>query len=347
MIGFLAFFMALAIPVSIPRSVAPETTVLAQEHREGYTCQLIEYNVSQDERVKAYLLIPDGASRTDRKPGLVLLHDHGARFDIGKEKLVRPLPSAPQNILLSAKQWSDDNFDGVYFGDKLASMGYVVIVPDMLYWGSRSTSKCQQWSRMQFCSEPGDIKTLKSEVYEGQRACYDSLYNKGVIWAEQTIREDAAAARLLKGLDCVQKENIGCFGWSMGAHRAWLLTAFCKDVKTGVALCWMTLKETVSLPYKASDYSMLIPAMREEYDFPDIARWLAPKPFFFLNGLQDKLFPVWSVKRAFADMKEHYIMAGAEKQLRTDFFDGPHHCGLDVQEMIVSFLQQQLPTRAR
>lgn len=339
--------MALSLPVTLGRSVAPEMTILEQEQREGYVCKLIEYSVSEDERVKAYLLVPDAASRANRVPGLVLLHDHGARFDIGKEKLVRPLKSSPEHIRISAKQWSDDNFDGVYFGDRLASMGYVIIVPEQLYWGSRSTELTQRWSRMNHLGEAGDIKTVKNDVYEGQRACYDSLYAKGVVWAEKTLQEDAAAARLLKGLDCVQKDRIGCFGWSMGAHRAWLLAAFCKDVRTGVALCWMTLKETTALPYKASDYSMLIPQMRERYDFPDIAAWLAPKPFYFLNGLQDKLFPVWSVKRAFADMREYYRIAGAEEQLRTDFFDGPHHCGVDVQERIISYLQQELPTKVR
>ncbi len=87
---------------------------------------------------------------------------------------------------------------------------------------------------------------------------------------------------LLAALPYVDAGRIGCFGWSMGAHRAWLLAAFCPVVKTGVALCWMTLKRTQAQPPSASDYSMMIPALRERWDFPDIARWLCPKPFLFL-----------------------------------------------------------------
>lgn len=334
--------LAAAVPLTTGHGTAPRMAVLESERREGYVCQLVEYNVSPQERVQSYLLIPDGADAKDRRPGLVLLHDHGARFDIGKEKLVRPLPSAPDHIRASSAQWVADGFDGVYFADRLAAAGYVVIVPDALYWGSRSTALCQQWSRMKFGGESGDIETVKNAVYEGQRAVYDSLERRGTIWAEQTLREDAAAARLLRSLPCVQKSKIGCFGWSMGAHRAWLLAAFCKQVKTGVALCWMTLMETQVQPYKASDYSMLIPKMREKYDFPDIARWLAPKPFFFLNGLQDKLFPVPAVERAFARMHEIYEQKGAGDRLRTEFFDGPHHCGLAEQETIISYLDAQL-----
>ncbi|MBQ9661464.1 MAG: alpha/beta fold hydrolase [Bacteroidales bacterium] len=341
MLKFLMILLA-AGPLTAGRSVPPRMTVLGSEQREGYVCQLIEYNVSPEERVQSYLLIPDGAGPKDRRPGLVLLHDHGARFDIGKEKLVRPLPSAPGHIKASAAEWVEGGFDGVYFADRLAAAGYVVIVPDALYWGSRSTALCQEWSRRKFGGAPGDPDELRTAVYEGQRAVFDSLSRKGVVWAEQTLHEDAAAARLLRGLPCVQKRRIGCFGWSMGAHRAWLLAAFCKQVRTGVALCWMTLMETQVQPYKASDYSMLIPEMRERYDFPDIARWLAPKPFFFLNGLQDKLFPVPAVERAFARMQEIYDGKGAGGRLRTEFFDGPHHCGLAEQETIIRYLDDQL-----
>ena len=338
----LLFLLLAAGPLQVGRSVAPRMTVLESEQREGYVCQLVEYNVSRDERVRSYLLVPSGASRRDRRPGLVLLHDHGARFDIGKEKLVRPLPSAPDYIKASAQQWVDDGFDGVYFADRLASAGYVVIVPDALYWGSRSTPLCRRWSRMKFAGEGGDIDSVKTAVYEGQRAVYDSLERKGVIWAEQTLREDAAAARLLRRLPCVKRRRIGCFGWSMGAHRAWLLAAFCKQVRTGVALCWMTLMETQQQPYKASDYSMLIPQMRERYDFPDIARWLAPKPFFFLNGLQDRLFPEAAVRTAFERMQAIYEEKGAGGRLRTEFFEGEHHCGLREQQTILAYLDGQL-----
>ena len=342
MLRLLVLILLAAGPLQAGRSVRPAMRVLESEQRDGYTCQLVEYNVSKEERVQSYLLIPDGASRRHRRPALVLLHDHGARFDIGKEKLARPLPSAPDYIKASAQQWVEDGFDGVYFADKLAAAGYVVIVPDALYWGSRSTALCQQWSRMKFGDERGNIDSVKTLVYEGQRACYDSLARQGVVWAEQTLHEDAAAARLLRRLPCVKKRRIGCFGWSMGAHRAWLLAAFCKQVRTGVALCWMTLMETQVQPYKASDYSMLIPKMRERYDFPDIARWLAPKPFFFLNGRQDKLFPVDAVQTAFDRMQAIYAEKHAGGRLRTEFFDGPHHCGLAEQQAILDFLGTRL-----
>ncbi len=338
MFQVLALILAL-LPLKLWPAQDPQTRVLSAEQRDGYVCQLVEYRTFGEERVQAYLLSP---SDGEKHPGLVLLHDHGARFDIGKEKLVRPLACAPGHIRASARQWVQDGFDGVYFADSLAALGYVVLVPDALYWGSRSTEKCQEWSRMQFGGEAAaGSKKLKQEVYEGQRAVYDSLQLKNRIWAEQTLNEDAAAARLLKGLPNVLEERIGCFGWSMGAHRAWLLAAFSQDVKTGVALCWMTLKSTQAQPSSASDYSMMIPRLRREYDFPDIARWLCPKPFLFLSGKADHLFPYRETEAAFRAMQDIYRESGGGG-LETEFFDGGHHCGKREQQTIVRFLDRQL-----
>ena len=68
-------------------------SVLLAEHREGYTCSLVEYEAGES-RVPAYLLVPDGASADAPRPALVLLHDHGARFDIGK----RPAFAKDRNV---------------------------------------------------------------------------------------------------------------------------------------------------------------------------------------------------------------------------------------------------------
>lgn len=337
-------FHTLILILSVLASCSgPDFSVIERETRDGYECCLIEYEVSPGEKVRSFLLIPENASPQSACPGLVLLHDHGARFDIGKEKLARPFASAPENIRLSSAQWVKDNFDGVYFADSLASLGYAVIVPDMLYWGDRSTGLCRQWSRTVFCGDEGDAAALKKQVYEGQRDIYDSLYAEGTVWAEKTLAEDDAAAGILAGLGCVDKNRIGVFGWSMGAHRAWLLAAFGRHVSAGVSVCWMTMKEAMPVPYKASDYAMLIPHLREAYDFPDIAYRLAPKRYLFLNGRNDKLFPARISEQAFEKMQSIYSEAGAEGRLETEFFEGGHHCGKEVQKRVVDFLEKTVP----
>ncbi len=99
----LSMLLALSWPVSPERPPKPRVRLLETECREGYECRLVEYSSSSKERLRTYLLVPDGASRKDRRPALVLLHDHGARFDIGKEKLARS--DSPGTVVLGRKEF--------------------------------------------------------------------------------------------------------------------------------------------------------------------------------------------------------------------------------------------------
>ena len=355
----------------VGRSVRPGMRVLEREQRDGYECRLVEFAVDDSsydadgkmvagkERVRAYLLVPDGASRRDRRPAVVMLHDHGARFDIGKEKLVRPIYGAlpfgeKDHVALSSSQWIDKNFDGIYFADSLAASGYVVLVTDAQYWGERSSDQAQRWSELTYGSaeqytlesdrmldaksRKAEIKSLKKAVYEGQREVYADLQSRDIIWAEKILRDDIASVKLLAGLPYVDSARIGAFGFSMGAHRCWLLAAFCGQVKCGVALSWMTSLDGYE-GNNASDLSMRIQPMRDLMDFGDIGKYLAPKPMLFLSGETDHLFPKVLVEKAFCKLHSHY---GSDDILYTEFFDGGHYCSKKEQARIVEFFRQAL-----
>lgn len=363
----------------VGRVVRPDMVVLAEEDRGDYTCKLVEFSVDDSyvndcgrkvkaaERIKGYLLLPDAADK-GKCPALVMLHDHGARFDIGKEKLVKPLVAVlpkgvDDHIYRSSRQWIDKNFDGVYVADSLAALGYVILVTDALYWGERSSDEAQRWSELNYGlrgdetlesdraltakARKDTLKALKTRVYEGQRTVYSEFAKKNVIWAEKILRDDVASVRLLAGLPYVDSSNIGAFGFSMGAHRCWLLAAFCDKVKCGVALSWMTSLNGYD-GNNASDLSMRIQPMRDYLDFGDIAKFLAPKPMLFLNGASDHLFSKELVQIAFDKMKAHYETYETEfgtpcaLHLNTEFFDGGHHCGKEEQATIVSFLKKYL-----
>lgn len=357
----------------VGNSVRPRMKTLAKEQRDGYECRYIDFSTEKEERIKAYLLVPDKASWAEKCPAVVMLHDHGARFDIGKEKLVRPVASLlpdgeDDHVMKSSRQWIDKNFDGVFLADSLASLGYVVLVADALYWGERSPEDAQRWSELNY-GDPASgeyaglsskerkalIKELKNKVYDGQKILYDSLHDSGVIWAEKMLRDDIASVRLLLRLPYVDKRNVGAFGFSMGAHRCWMLAAFCDEVKCGVALSWMTSLDREER-MKPSDYSMAVMPMREHLDFGDIGLFLAPKPMLFLNGVEDHLFPKEKVDIAFRKLQKHYSVYNethsgkpsaartepAFEPLQTVFFSGGHHCGKDVQASIVRFLDENL-----
>ena len=354
------------------RTLRPDMMVVAEEDRGGYVCQLIEYSVDDSytdcngrrikdsERVRGYLLVPDVA-RKGKCPALVMQHDHGARFDIGKEKLVRPILSAlpfdaDDHIYISSQQWVHKYFDGVYLADSLAANGYVVLVSDAYYWGDRASDQAHRWSELTYGSAeqysvPSDCaldkssrkdlqKSLKNDVYQGQTAVYNDLRKKGIIWAEKILRDDIAAAGLVAGLPYVDKRRVGAFGFSMGAHRCWLLAAFCRQVKYGVAVSWMTTLEDYD-SNNPSDLSMRIQPLRDYLDFGDIGMYLSPKPMLFLNGDTDPLFPKESVQTAFEKLHYHYDACRKKSEksvVCTQFFSGGHHCGKTVQQILLNYL---------
>ena len=311
------------------------------EYRDGYEVDRVRIG-----SIPAYLLIPDSAVAGHPAPAVLMLHDHGARFDIGKEKLVKPIHSAPEHIKRSARQWVDLNFEGVFLADSLASLGYVVLVPDALYWGERSSRDAQRWSRLTFTEdyEPDmphradTIKALKESVYEGQRDVYARcLSNLGQEWAEVILSDDLSALRWLSMLNIVDAGRIGSFGFSMGAHRSWFLAANTDLLRCTVAQNWMTslaAADTVS----ASSLSMSVRNLRSRMDIPEIAAMASPTPMLMLAGERDHLFPRDTVARCFRLMQERY----EKGMLRTEFFDGEHECPKRVQVLVADYLDGML-----
>ncbi|MBE4736229.1 dienelactone hydrolase family protein [Streptomyces caniscabiei] len=242
---------------------------------DGYTRETVTFSLTRYGRVRGALLTPHG---TGPFPAVLLLHDHGAKFDIGKEKLVRPW--FDESRLASAQAWADRYFSGRFVGDELARRGYVVLAVDALGWGDRGPT-----------------------TYEEQQALASNLYNLGSSLAGLMAREDVRAAGFLAGLDRVDRRRVAALGFSMGAFRAWQTAALSDDIAAAASVCWMTGLKEVMVPGNnilrgQSSYYMLHPGLARHLDFPDVASIGAPKPMLFLHGGQDPLFTEEGVRVA-------------------------------------------------
>ena len=154
-----------------PPPVSFSPVVIGEEDRGSYIAQRVVFNISADSRILAYLLIPKGKGPF---PAALLLHDHGSRFDIGKEKVVKPFDE-PEERLQSAHEWADESYGGRFIGDELAKMGYVCLAFDMLNWSDR-----------------GGVG------FEGQQALASNLFNLGASFAGLIAYEDLRAAEGLR-----------------------------------------------------------------------------------------------------------------------------------------------------
>ena len=299
-----------------------EAKVLYEEQREGYKARKLEIRLSRYYTVPAYLLIPDGKGPF---PAVNVLHDHGAHLFIGKEKVIRPLACEDSVVISDAEAWVS-NYEGQYFGDYLARHGFVVFATDAPMWGERGQKE--------------GPRRDKYDMIAGNMMMY------GIDLSAYMTYDDIRATDFLASLPEVDPKRIGCTGWSMGAYRTWMLSALSDRIKAGAAVCWMvTTDEQLTFRYKRTEnggFANCLPGLRRWLDYPHIASIACPKPMLFINGSQDKLFPVAGEQKAFAIMHSVYESQGAGDKIETELWDMPHSCPLRAQERVLAFFQRFL-----
>ena len=158
--------------------------------------------------------------------------------------------------------------------------------------------------------------------------------------------DDLRATDYLASMPEVDAKRIGCTGWSMGAYRAWMLSALSDRIKVGAAVCWMvTTDEQLSFRYSRTEnggFANCLPGLRRWLDYPHIASIACPKPMLFINGTQDKLFPVAGAKKAFDIMHDVWDSQGAGDRLETELWEMPHSCPIRAQQHVLEFFQKHL-----
>ena len=299
-----------------------DVKVLYEEQRDGYKARKLEIRLSRYYTVPAYLLIPDGKGPF---PAVNVLHDHGAHLFIGKEKVIRPLACEDSVVVKDAEEWVM-NYEGQYFGDYLARHGYVVFASDAPMWGERGQKEGPRRDRY--------------DMIAGNMMMY------GIDLSAYMTFDDIRATDYLASLPEVDSLRIGCTGWSMGAYRAWMLSALSDHIKAGAAVCWMvTTDEQLSFRYSRTEnggFANCLPGLRRWLDYPHVASIACPKPMLFINGSQDKLFPVAGVKKAFQTMHEVWDSQGVGDRIETELWEMPHSCGLRSQQRVLLFFQKYL-----
>ncbi|MBW3598861.1 MAG: hypothetical protein KY475_16500, partial [Planctomycetes bacterium] len=105
-----------AWPEPCPLNACIEETIAC----DGYRIERVSYEVEPDDRVPAFVLIPDSASADRPAPGVCIWHQHNGQWHLGK--------SEPAGLAGNPMH---------HTGVALAGEGYVVLCPDALGFEDR------------------------------------------------------------------------------------------------------------------------------------------------------------------------------------------------------------------
>lgn len=292
--------------------------IIDEIDRGYFVARKIAFNLTRDSRVVGLLLLPKGKGPF---PATIFYHDHGSKFDIGKEKLISPWGD-PQK-LQSAQLWADRHFSGRFPGDELARHGYVVLAVDALGWGDR-----------------GPL------TYDGQQALAANFANMGSSLAGLMALEDTRAAEFLASLPEVNKRQIASAGFSMGAFRAWQAAALTDTITATVAVNWMATAKGLMVPGNnqlrgGSAWHMTHPGLMQFLDYPDVASLVAPRPMLVFAGEEDRLFPVNSVTEALQKMGSVWAAWQRPECLDSKIWPGAHVFEAEQQDYAFDWLDRQ------
>lgn len=347
--------MPLRKTAEMTEEVTEEITAVASAkgtEAAGFVRELYQLQLTEHSRTNAYLLRPPQV-----RAGVLLLHDHGAFFAIGKEKWLAAPPQAlaqrssattpshtpssahtqspadtassaatPSNTAESpwpaASRWQAKYFDGHAIADELAAQGYLVLVADSVGFG-----------------EHGQLQ------YAEQQQLAAHLLATGHSLAGLAAVEDLQLAAFLRSQLGGDKPLIS-LGFSMGAFRAWQVAALSDEVDASAAICWFgrwqdMVQAGSNLDKGQTAFYFLHPGLNARYDIPDLVSLAAPKPLYLINGGQDALMPVDGVLHGYRQLQQVWRLLSAEAQLRTELWsEAGHRFSAAQQQQVWQWLHE-------
>lgn len=323
----------------LPPPVPFDVEVLAEEDRGSYTATLFTFQVDAAYRTEAYLLMPHGRGPF---PAVVALHDHGAFFLWGKEKLVRSPKAQHPALAEHVRRHYGDRF----VADELAQRGYAVIVIDQWLWGEKRVPDVAGAERLDLSTYEGAL------AYNGLAAELERQISFAMLFAGRTMPgqmlfADRRALDLLLQDERVDAGRLACLGLSMGGFRSIHLAAMDERIRAAVEVGWMCalasyLRHHDHLYRWPNVIGLCTPGLVRHLDFPDLASLICPRPLLLMAGRQDTLYPIASVQEAFDKIEAVYRSQGAAERVQARWYDVPHCFDVPMQEEAFAWLDRWL-----
>jgi acetyl esterase/lipase len=250
-----------------------------------YARERVVFDSEATMAVPAYLLVPH--ERNAPGPAILAIHGHGP----GKARICGI---------------TDEVHDeGAPYAHELASVGYVVLAPDLRGFGERADwmpddkYHCD-WDLV--CATMAGVVPHQRNLWDLQRAL------------------DALAAHAL-----VDPARIGAAGLSYGATCTLFLAALDDRVRAAVVSGYLSSwRAAHTVPWNMCG-SQILPGQIGDLEHLDVAALIPPRPLLAESGVDDLIFPVDAARETVASLRRVYGELGApDDALVHDVFDGGH-----------------------
>lgn len=273
-----------------PQPCPLNVTLREEIRRDGFTIRSVHYYNQPLDPIPAMLLIPDGVTAEKPAPAVAVWHQHNGEYHLGKTEPAG-LAGNPMH----------------HTGAALAREGYVVLCPDAL------------------CFEERQDPTQKLKNGEYERFEFLRYVVDGKCMAWKNIFDMRTAIDYLCTLPEVQKDNIGCYGHSMGSTHTWLVGPWEPRLKCLVGNCCLPTYGAIHSHHMLHCFPNFIPGVHQYGDTPDIAALIAPRPLHLNLGEHDSGSPIEEARQGVARITEAYRAQNAADNFSAYIEQGSGH----------------------
>ena len=281
--------------------------IVNSEKKQGYTLQTVTYYVEEDEKVKAYLMLPDDLM--EKTPAILAIHQHNGEWHRGKSEVIGEVG----NPTLS-------------YGLDLCLRGYVVLAPDLLCFEERV--------------DPDFLEKRSAGDYEKFMFCKYIL--EGSCLQTKYLHDLSIAVDILEGLAFVDPNRLGVIGHSLGGQQATWMMWYDQRLKAGISTCGIGQLGTIIRDQVPHNFAMFVPGFLNIGEMSDLVSNIAPRSFLLTSGAEDEIFPIDGVRTMVKVAKEKYGDLGIEEKFEALLFDGGHQFDGEEKVRAYAWLDEQM-----
>jgi dienelactone hydrolase len=317
------------------------------EERDGFRVESVTIKGPAAYDIPAWVLAP--ANRKGRLPGIVAIHCHSGRYVWGHEKIVSH-PGEHESL----GEFRQRAY-GRPYAEVLAKRGFVVLVIDGFYFGSRrlraealdpsgAVPALRQRVNAVKESKPGStewLRAIDAVCSEAEHLTAKTIFSTGATWPGLLAWDDRRSLDYLCSRPDVDPKRIGCVGLSIGGLRTGHLIASDPRVKVACVTGWMTeFRAQLRNHLRSHTWMIYVPGLYKALDLPDAVAMHAPGALLVQQCAKDALYPTAGMKGSVEKLTRIYAKAGIPERFKGTFHDVPHSFTPAMQEEAFAWIEK-------